>query len=79
MVDCHVIIMALFFFAILIEQNLTLPPIIMVQWKMGVSPILVSFRVFFHFHDYERKGTQQNKNSLAKVRLARIIFYLDVF
>ena len=34
----------------------TLPPIIMVLWKMGVSPILVpSFRVIFHFHDFGRK------------------------
>ena len=37
----------------------TLPPIIMVQWKMGVSPILVSFHLggpIFHVHDYGRKG-----------------------
>ena len=36
----------------------TLPPIIMVQWPIGVSPIVVSFSfgVVFHFHDYGRKG-----------------------
>lgn len=36
----------------------TLPPIIMVQWPIGVSPIVVSFSfgVVFHFHDYWRKG-----------------------
>ena len=27
------------------EVKVTLPPIIMVQWKMGVSPILVSFHL----------------------------------
>ena len=32
-----------------------LPAIFMVQWKMGVSPIL--FRGKIHFHDYERKGS----------------------
>ena len=35
----------------------TLPPIIMVQWKMGRSNIsFLSFRVIFRFHDYVRKG-----------------------
>ena len=35
----------------------TLPPIIMVQWKMDVSPILVSFH--FHFHYYRRTVKQK--------------------
>ena len=35
----------------------TLPPTIMVQWKMGPSNMsFLSFRVIFHFHDYGRKG-----------------------
>ena len=28
-----------------ISSDLTLPPIIMVQWKLGVSPISVSFHL----------------------------------
>ena len=33
------------------------PPIIMVQWKMGLSNIrFLSFRMIFRFHDYGRKG-----------------------
>lgn len=36
----------------------TFPPMIMVQWKIGVSPILVSFhlRLIFHFQTLWQKG-----------------------
>ena len=42
-----------------VEEYTTLPSIIMVEWKMGVSPILVPFHLGkkIHFHDYERKGS----------------------
>ena len=45
----------------------TLPPIIMVQWKMMekgcISNIcFLSYRVIFHFHDYRRKGTHSHCN-----------------
>ena len=39
----------------------TLPPIIMVQWKMGVSPIVVTHFNYRHFplnHDYGRKDNK---------------------
>ncbi len=36
----------------------TLPPIIMVSWKMGPSnSSFLSFRVIFHFHDHGRKDS----------------------
>ena len=38
--DIQVFMEIMFFFS---GGESTLPPIIMVQWKMGVSPILVSF------------------------------------
>ena len=39
-------------------SSTTLPPINMVQWKMGVSPIVATFSkaTIFHFHVYGRKG-----------------------
>ena len=44
----------------LIATCITIPPIIMVQWKMGVSPIgSVTFQISRHFpqnHDYGRKS-----------------------
>ncbi len=38
------------------EGTVTLPPIIMVQWKMGVFPILVSFHL-------ERGHTDLTRNT----------------
>ena len=39
----------------------TLPPIIMVQWKMGVCPILVSFHLRRVFHETMIMGGKGNK------------------
>ena len=51
------------------ELTATLPPIIMVQWKMGVSPTFVSFHlgIVFPFHDDGRKSYM----SLPKTGLNR--------
>ena len=56
------------FFPLNLPQN-TLPPIIIVQWKMGVSPIFVSLGSFPLNHDYGRKGSLNTQNNFSSGEL----------